>query len=42
MNGPARVLVVYNAYQHRGGEDAVVDDEIALERRIPDPNRTSC
>lgn len=32
MNGPARVVVVHNAYQHRGGEDAVVDDEIALLR----------
>ncbi|MDP3817740.1 MAG: glycosyltransferase family 4 protein [Methylotenera sp.] len=25
-----RVLVVHNAYQHRGGEDSVVDAEIAL------------
>jgi glycosyltransferase involved in cell wall biosynthesis len=30
MKGLARVLVVHNAYQHRGGEDSVVDDEIAL------------
>lgn len=30
MNGPVRVLVVHNAYQHRGGEDSVVEDEIAL------------
>jgi glycosyltransferase involved in cell wall biosynthesis len=27
-----RVLVVHNAYQHRGGEDSVVDAEIALLR----------
>ena len=27
-----RVLVVHNAYQHRGGEDAVVESEIALLR----------
>jgi glycosyltransferase involved in cell wall biosynthesis len=27
-----RILVVHNAYQHRGGEDAVVDAEIALLR----------
>lgn len=27
-----RVLVVHNAYQHRGGEDAVVEAEIALLR----------
>jgi glycosyltransferase involved in cell wall biosynthesis len=27
---PCRVLVVHNAYQHRGGEDSVVDAEIAL------------
>jgi glycosyltransferase involved in cell wall biosynthesis len=29
-NGCLRVLVVHNAYQHRGGEDSVVDAEIAL------------
>lgn len=28
----SRVLVVHNAYQHRGGEDAVVESEIALLR----------
>lgn len=28
----ARVLVVHNAYQHRGGEDTVVESEIALLR----------
>jgi glycosyltransferase involved in cell wall biosynthesis len=27
-----RILVVHNAYQHRGGEDAVVDAEVALLR----------
>jgi glycosyltransferase involved in cell wall biosynthesis len=27
-----RILVVHNAYQHRGGEDAVVDAEIGLLR----------
>lgn len=27
-----RVLVVHNAYQHRGGEDSVVDAEIAMLR----------
>jgi len=27
-----RVLVVHNAYQHRGGEDSVVEAEIALLR----------
>ncbi|MBM5572354.1 MULTISPECIES: glycosyltransferase family 4 protein [Deefgea] len=27
-----RVLVVHNAYQHRGGEDSVVDTEIAMLR----------
>lgn len=27
-----RVLIAHNAYQQRGGEDAVVDDEIALLR----------
>lgn len=26
----ARVLIVHNAYQHRGGEDAVVEDEAKL------------
>lgn len=29
---PHRVLVVHNAYQHRGGEDTVVESEIALLR----------
>lgn len=29
---PYRVLVVHNAYQHRGGEDSVVEAEIALLR----------
>ena len=29
---PWRVLVVHNAYQHRGGEDTVVESEIALLR----------
>ena len=28
-----RVLVVHNAYQHAGGEDSVVADEVALLRR---------
>jgi len=28
-----RVLVVHNAYQHAGGEDSVVTDEVALLRR---------
>ncbi len=28
----SRVLVVHNAYQHRGGEDTVVESEIALLR----------
>lgn len=27
-----RILIVHNAYQHRGGEDAVVDSEIGLLR----------
>lgn len=27
-----KILIVHNAYQYRGGEDAVVDDEIALLR----------
>lgn len=27
-----RVLVVHNAYQHRGGEDSVVDTEVAMLR----------
>lgn len=27
-----RIVVVHNSYQHRGGEDAVVEDEIALLR----------
>ena len=30
--GVARVLFVHNAYQHRGGEDSVVEAEIALLR----------
>jgi glycosyltransferase involved in cell wall biosynthesis len=30
--GLSRVLVVHNAYQHRGGEDSVVEAEIALLR----------
>lgn len=30
--GAARVLIVHNAYQHRGGEDSVVEAEIALLR----------
>jgi glycosyltransferase involved in cell wall biosynthesis len=29
---PCRVLVVHNTYQHRGGEDSVVDAETALLR----------
>lgn len=29
---PIRVLVVHNAYQHRGGEDTVVEAEVALLR----------
>lgn len=32
MNQKIKVLVVHNAYQHRGGEDSVVDAEIALLR----------
>ena len=32
MNGALRVLVVHNRYRQRGGEDAVVDAEIALLR----------
>jgi glycosyltransferase involved in cell wall biosynthesis len=28
-----KILVAHNAYQHRGGEDAVVDAEVALLRR---------
>lgn len=28
-----RVLVVHNAYQHRGGEDSVVESEVALLRQ---------
>src|SRR5574340_462892 len=28
----SRVLVAHNAYQHRGGEDSVVEAEIALLR----------
>ena len=30
---PSRILVVHNRYQQRGGEDAVVDAEVALLRR---------
>lgn len=30
MNATPRVLIVHNAYQHRGGEDSVVAEEIAL------------
>jgi len=29
---PKRVLLVHNAYQHRGGEDTVVESELALLR----------
>lgn len=32
MSAPLRVIVVHNAYQQRGGEDAVVADEVALLR----------
>ncbi|MDP3584435.1 MAG: glycosyltransferase family 4 protein [Thiobacillus sp.] len=32
MTGIRRVLFVHNAYQHRGGEDSVVSDEMALLR----------
>lgn len=32
MSTPRRILVVHNAYQHRGGEDSVVEAEIALLR----------
>lgn len=32
MNAPARVLMVHNAYQQRGGEDSVVDSEVELLR----------
>jgi glycosyltransferase involved in cell wall biosynthesis len=32
MSALLRVLVIHNAYQHRGGEDSVVADEIALLR----------
>lgn len=32
MSGLQRVLVVHNAYQQRGGEDSVVDSEVALLR----------
>ncbi|MEW6676746.1 MAG: glycosyltransferase family 4 protein [Pseudomonadota bacterium] len=32
MKFPNRVLVVHNAYQHRGGEDTVVEAEVALLR----------
>ncbi len=27
-----RILIAHNAYQHRGGEDTVVESEIALLR----------
>lgn len=30
FNTKERILFVHNAYQHRGGEDSVVDDEIRL------------
>ncbi|MEY4766969.1 MAG: hypothetical protein RI907_3642 [Pseudomonadota bacterium] len=30
---PSRVLVLHNTYQHRGGEDAVVESEVALMRQ---------
>ena len=39
-NGLVRVLVVHNAYQHRGGEDSVVDAEIALLRSHGHPVET--
>lgn len=32
MSAPLRIIVVHNAYQQRGGEDAVVRDEVALLR----------
>lgn len=32
MMRPMRLLVVHNVYQHRGGEDAVVESEIVLLR----------
>lgn len=32
MSAVVRVLVVHNAYQHRGGEDTVVEAEVALLR----------
>lgn len=32
MSTPYRVLVIHNAYQHRGGEDSVVESEIELLR----------
>lgn len=31
-NNASRILIVHNAYQHRGGEDAVVEAETALLR----------
>jgi len=31
-NSKLRILIVHNAYQHRGGEDGVVDSEVALLR----------
>ena len=32
LMNPKRILVVHNAYQQRGGEDSVVDDEVRLLR----------
>lgn len=32
MTAPLTILMVHNAYQHRGGEDSVVDSEVALLR----------
>lgn len=32
MSRPLRILQVHNAYRHRGGEDAVAEDEAALLR----------
>ena len=33
QGAPVRVLVVHNTYQHRGGEDTVVEAEVALLRQ---------
>lgn len=33
MRAPIRILIAHNAYQQRGGEDSVVEGEIALLRR---------